>query len=248
MTEILYRRHAVSAALHSSRRPLHTLWLQDGLPRKEAAPFLQAARARNLPVRHVSKHELSTLVGDRSHQGVALSADPFPYATPDEMLALADARGEAPFLLILDLVHGPHNLGVLLRSAEICGVHGVIMQDRRAPDITPAMVAASQGATEHLLIAQETNLNRAIEQLKARDVWIVGLAIDPDARLFGTVDLNLPLAIVIGHEGSGLRRQVQANCDIVLQLPMRGHVESFNAAVAGSIVLYEAWRARGFPA
>jgi 23S rRNA (guanosine2251-2'-O)-methyltransferase len=245
--EALYRRNAVLEALRGSRRDLHTLWIQQGVSRKEIAPILQAARRRRLTIKEGSKHQISTLAGDRSHQGVVLEAEPYPYASLDDILALAANRGEDAFVLVLDLVHGPNNLGVLLRSAEICGVHGVIMQDRRAPDITPAIVAAAQGATEHLLIAQETNLNRALEQLKARGVWIIGLAIDDDAQAFGSVDFNMPVGIVVGHEGSGLRRQVQANCDIVLQLPMRGHVESFNAAVAGSIVLYDVWRARGFP-
>lgn len=244
--EKIYRRNAVREALRGTRRTLHKLWVQDGLPRKEIAPFLQMAQARQLTVEATSKHQLATLAREKGHQGVVLESAPYPYATLDELLQRSEERNERPFILLLDLVQGPHNMGMLLRSAEITGIHGVVIQQRRAPDITPTIVAASQGATEHLLIAQETNLNRAIETLKAADVWIVGLDMDEDAQQFGAADLNMPLGIVVGHEGSGLRRQVKANCDFILSLPMRGQVESFNAAVAGSIVMMEAWRARGF--
>ena len=125
--------------------------------------------------------------------------------------------------------------GQLLRTAEICGVHGVVVQERRAPDITPHIVAAAVGATEHLLIAQVTNLNSAIDTLKQAGVWIVGLDIDPTAHKFGQIDLNMPLGVVVGHEGSGMRRRVKESCDILLQLPMRGKVDSLNASVAGRL-------------
>ncbi len=162
------------------------------------------------------------------------------------MLSLAEKQGEKPFLLLLDLLHGPQNIGSLLRTAEICGVHGVILQDRRAPDITPAVVQYSAGATEHLLIAQVTNLVQTIKQLQNAGVWIVGMDLGNEAHPLGQVDLDMPTGIVVGHEGSGMRRLVRDNCDILLKLPMRGHVESLNAAAAGSILLYSAWQARGF--
>jgi 23S rRNA (guanosine2251-2'-O)-methyltransferase len=171
---------------------------------------------------------------------------PYPYSSVDDILAAAVSRGERPFFLLLDLIHGPQNIGALLRTAEICGVHGVIVQNRRAPEITPTVVIYSAGATEHLLIAQVTNLVETIKQLQRQDVWIVGLDLDSRAQRLGQVDLNMSLGIVVGHEGSGLRRLVRESCDILLQLPMRGQVESLNAAVAGSVLLYAAWQARGF--
>ncbi|MCA9973153.1 MAG: RNA methyltransferase, partial [Anaerolineales bacterium] len=151
------------------------------------------------------------------------------------------------FLLLLDLLHGPQNIGQLLRTAEIVGVHGVVVQDRRAPEVTPAVVQYSAGAAEHLLVAQVTNLVGAIQQLQAEGVWVVGMDMGPDARQLGELDLDMPLAVVVGHEGQGLRRLVRERCDLILQLPMRGQVDSLNAAVAGSILLYAAWQARGFP-
>jgi len=161
-------------------------------------------------------------------------------------LALAKERAEKPFLLLFDLLHGPQNIGTILRAAEACGIHGVILQDRRAPDITPSVAIYSAGATEHLLIAQVTNLVQAIRDLKAAGVWIAGLDMAEGSETLGQIDLNIPLGIVLGHEGSGLRRLVRKNCDFLLKLPMRGQVASLNAATAGAIALYAAWQAREF--
>lgn len=246
MKEYIYRRNAVREVLRSKRRQVKKLWIQQALPRKEAAPFLQLARQNNIPVQEVPKQKLGNLAQDGGHQGVVVEVAAFAYAEVEDMLALAKQRNEMPFLLVLDLVQGPQNVGMLVRSAEAAGVHGIIMQERRAPDITPAMVIASAGATEHLLISKVTNINRTLSELKSEDVWIVGTAMEDDAQLLGMVDLNRPIALVIGHEGSGIRRQVRKNCDILLKLPMRGQVESLNAAVSGSILVYAAWQARGF--
>ncbi len=125
-------------------------------------------------------------------------------------------------------------------------MHGVILQDRRAPDITTAVSSFSVGATEHLLIAQVTNLVQTIRDLQERHVWIVGLDMTENSQPLAAVDLDMPLGIVVGHEGQGLRRLVQKSCDLIVELPMRGHVESLNAAVAGSVMLYAAWGARGY--
>ncbi len=246
MTEFIYRRNAVHEALRSERRSVQKLWIQQGLPRKEAAPFLQLARKRGIQIQEAPKQKLGQLAKDKGHQGVVAEVEAFEYAEVEEMLALAAERGEMPFLLVLDLVQGPQNVGMLVRSAEAAGVHGIIMQERRAPDITPAMVAASAGATEHLLVAKVTNINRTLNELKSADIWVIGTAMDDEAQPLNAVDLNRPVALVIGHEGDGLRRQVRENCDILLTLPMRGQVESLNAAVSGSILVYAAWQARGF--
>ncbi len=244
--EHLFRRNAVLEALRGRRR-LHRLWLQDGLPPQQAKPLQAAAAERGVPVARASKQKLTQLAGDSSHQGAVLEADPYPYSDLSEILALAEERGEPPFLLLLDLLHGPQNIGSLLRTAEICGLHGVIIQDRRAPDITPHVVTHSAGATEHLLIARVTNLVDIIRQLQAANVWVAGLDLDETAHRPGTIDLDRPLALVVGHEGSGLRRLVRDSCDFLFQLPMRGRVASLNAAIAGSVALYLAWQSRGFP-
>ena len=247
MSEILIRRNTVLETLRGSRRDIYTLWLQEDVNRKEIAPILDAARSRQVQIHAVSKQDLGHKAQDSRHQGVVLEVGSYQYSDIEGMLALAESRQEEPFLLLLDLLHGPNNIGTLLRTAEICGAHGVIVQDRRAPDITPAVVQYSSGAAEHLHVAQVTNLVQAIGQLKQSQVWVAGLDMDPGGQRLGDIDLNRPIALVVGHEGSGLRRLVRKNCDFLLHLPMRGHVESLNAAVAGSILLYAAWQARGFP-
>jgi 23S rRNA (guanosine2251-2'-O)-methyltransferase len=244
--EIITRRNPVEAALIAGRRELYELWVQKDLNRNTIAPILQAASRRNVPIREASKQEISNRAQDGRHQGLLLEAGPYTYATINEILDLAAEREEKPFLLLFDLLHGPQNIGSLLRTAEICGVHGVILQDRRAPDVTPAVVQYSAGAAEYLLIAQVTNLARAIDQLKERGIWVAGLDIEKSAMQFGQVDLDMALAIVVGHEGSGLRRITKKHCDFLMRLPMRGQTESLNAAAAGSIVIYAAWQARGF--
>ena len=247
MSQYLIRRNTVYEALRAGRRRIHRLCIQNGLDRKLVAQIVAEAQKHNIPIEKLSKQSLGEMAQDGRHQGVLLDVGTYPYSSVEEMLLLAAEREEPALLLLLDLLHGPQNIGSLLRTAEICGVHGVILQDRRAPDITPAVVQFSAGATEHLLIAQVTNLVQTMEKLQKRDVWLAGLDMDESARSYQQVDLNVPLGIVVGHEGQGLRRLVRKRCDFLLRLPMRGHVESLNAAVAGSIMLYATWQARGFP-
>ncbi|MGD2079181.1 MAG: 23S rRNA (guanosine(2251)-2'-O)-methyltransferase RlmB, partial [Chloroflexota bacterium] len=239
-----YRRNTVLEALRGRRRAIHRLWVQKGA--RQIEEIVAVAQSRSIPIDHVKKAHLSQLAGDASHQGVVLEVGPYAYSTLDEILSVATDRQEKPFLLLLDLLHGPQNIGALLRAAEACGVHGIVLQDRRAPDITPQVVIHSAGAAEHLLIAQVTNLVKAINRLKEADLWIVGLEMDQQAQPLGQLDLDMALALVVGHEGHGLRRLVRESCDFLLKLPMRGHVESLNVATAGAIALYAAWQARGF--
>lgn len=250
--EALVRRHLVLEALRAQRRALQRLYVegQRGRADRDLQPILIAAQAAGVPVTTLDKSALNQLAqrhaADPKHQGVLLEVGPYPYAEPDEMLGLAERRGERPLLLLLDLLHGPQNIGALLRTAEACGVHGVILQDRRAPEITPSVVQFAAGATEHLLIAKVTNLAETMRRLKDAGVWLAGLDMDDTAEALGRVDLDRALGIVVGHEGEGLRRLVRDRCDFLVQLPMRGRVESLNAAVAGSILLYAAWGARGY--
>ncbi|HRN68981.1 MAG TPA: 23S rRNA (guanosine(2251)-2'-O)-methyltransferase RlmB [Promineifilum sp.] len=250
--EILTRRHPVLEALRAGRRTIYRLHVERGgrADDREVRAILDAARAAKVPVVNDDRQTIDRLAqragADAKHQGVLLEVGPYPYADVDEMLGLAERRGERPLLLLLDLLHGPQNIGTLLRTAEACGVHGVILQDRRAPEITPAVVQYAAGATEHLLIAKVTNLVQTMRSLKEAGVWLAGMDMDEDAPELGRIDLDMPLGIVVGHEGEGLRRLVHERCDFIVRLPMRGQVESLNAAVAGSILLYAAWQARGF--
>jgi 23S rRNA (guanosine2251-2'-O)-methyltransferase len=162
-------------------------------------------------------------------------------------LGLAASRGQAPLLLLLDHLQDPQNIGTLLRTAEVVGVHGVALPGRRAAEITPAVVNASSGATEHLPIVLIGNLAQTIASLQKDGVWVVGLEDDENAQEFDSADLDMPLALVIGAEGPGLARLVRERCDFLVRLPMVGQIASLNAAVAGSIALYNAWRQRSRP-
>jgi 23S rRNA (guanosine2251-2'-O)-methyltransferase len=179
------------------------------------------------------------------HQAVVAEVSDYPYASLPDMFALAESRNEAPLILILDTLKDPQNLGSLLRTGEIVGVHGVLLPLRRTATVTPAVVNASSGASEHLLISQ-INLAQAISRIQESGVWVLGLDSSPDSQSLEEIDLNGPLALVVGGEGRGMRALVRKSCDQVVRLPMRGRIDSLNAAVAGSIALYLAWGARGY--
>lgn len=242
---LIYGRNAVHEALCAQRRTLHRLLIAEGVREGgSVAELIALAEAAKTPVASAQRQELNALTDGANHQGVALEAGPYPYADTDEMLASAQARNEAPLLLLLDHLQDPQNVGTLFRTADSVGIHGVVLPNRRAAAITPAVVNASAGAVEHLLVAQVTNLVQTIEELKEQGVWIAGLEDDPRAQDFDRQQFDMPLALIVGAEGLGLARLVREHCDFLLKLPMAGHVASLNAATAGSIALYTIWRQR----
>ena len=244
MREILYGRNVVCESLRAGRRKFYKLVLAEGVRQTDAVgQIVFLAEQAGVPVDRTERRNLDRL-GNIHHQGVVLETSEYPYSSLDDILAAAKACGEAVFLLLLDLLQDPQNVGSLLRTAEAVGVHGVVIQRRRAVGITPAVVHTSVGAVEHLLVAQVTNLVDAIGMLKAHDVWVAGLEALRGAQPYHEADLSGPLAVVVGSEGEGLRRLVRERCDFLLRLPMFGQVTSLNAAVAGSVVLYEALRQR----
>jgi 23S rRNA (guanosine2251-2'-O)-methyltransferase len=205
--------------------------------------IIYLARQAGADVTRTERRDMDR-IGSVLHQGVVLETSPYPYVALDDVLIAAQSHAESPLLLLLDQLQDPQNVGSLLRTAEAVGVHGVVIQRRRAVGVTPAVVHASAGAAEHLMVAQVTNLANTIATLKERGVWIAGLEAVPDAQQYDRADLGGPLALVVGSEGAGLRRLVRERCDFVLRLPMHGQVASLNASVAGSVVLYEALRQR----
>ncbi len=244
MLEVLYGRNAVHEMLCAGRRRCEKVLVAEGVQESGTLSLILAlAVQKSIPVQRVPRQQLDSL-GPVNHQGVAAQVGDYPYVDVDDMLDLARKRSEPPFVLILDSVQDPQNLGTLLRTAEVVGVHGVVIPRRRAAQITPAVSNASAGAVEHLLIAQVTNLVRTMEELKGKGVWVVGLESLPEAQYYCEADLNIPLALVVGSEGRGLSRLVRERCDFWVKLPMRGKINSLNVAVAGSIALYEAWRQR----
>lgn len=245
MPDVVYGRHPVLEALRANegvQRLLVAKGTQTGGP---IAEILALAQARGIRLVWVDRRELDRL--GAVHQGVAAELAAFEYADIDDILAAAAACGEPPLILALDAIQDVHNLGSLLRTADAVGAHGVIIPEHRAAGVTPAVRKASAGAVAHLPIAQATNLSRALTGLKRQGVWVVGLDMAGQTA-FDAYDWRGPVALVVGSEGKGLGRLVAETCDVLVQLPMRGHVASLNAAVAGSIVLYHAWRSRRAPA
>ncbi len=242
MREILYGRNAVYESLRANRRQPFRLMIAQGAQEKgRLNDILNLAQKKRLPVESVARPQLDRF--GEGHQGVALETSGYPYADLEDMFALAAQQDQKPFILILDTLQDPQNLGTLLRTAEAVGVHGVLLPLRQTVTVTPAVVNASSGAAEHLLIAQG-NLAQSIDALKQNDVWVMGLEGSPAAQPMEQARLDGGLALVVGSEGQGMRPLVRNKCDGLVRLGMRGQVESLNAAVAGSIALYLAAQKR----
>ena len=242
MKEFIYSRNAVYETLRAHRRDVFRLEVAHGAQEKgRLLDILKMAEERKIPVLRAPRAGMDKI--HPAHQGVLLEASGYPYRNLSDILDLAKERGEPPFVLLLDTLNDPQNFGTLLRTAEAVGVHGVILPLARTVAVTPAVVNASSGASEHLLIAQ-MNLAQAIDELKEADVWIAGL--DEKGETLGTEKRALQgaVGIVVGSEGEGLRPLVKSKCDFLVRLPMQGQVESLNAAVAGSVALYQAYLAR----
>lgn len=247
MPEFIYGNWAILETMRAGRRNVEQLILADGVDEKGATrEIITMAEELNIATKHMPRRILDDLANGSNHQGAAVRVSPYPYVDLDDVLEAAQTREEKPFILLLDLLKDPQNVGALLRTAETVGVHGVVMQDRRNVDITPSVVNASSGAVEHLNVVQVTNLVNAMKELKQRDVWLVGMDAGPNVPPIDKTDLNMPIGIVMGSEGEGMRRLVRDTCDLVLSIPMRGKVASLNVAAAGAIALYSAWQARGW--
>ena len=244
MRETLYGRNSIYESLRAGRREFFRLRIADTIHSGDITnSILTLAKSRKVPVESISRHILDSL-GGVNHQGIVLDAGPYPYTDLEDILISSRESQTPPLVLVLDLVQDPQNLGTLLRTAEAVGVHGIVIQERRAASITPAVTRTSAGAVEHLAVARVTNVAQTITTLKANNIWVAGLEKVPDAQDYTQANLTGPLAVVVGSEGNGLRRLVRERCDFLIDLPMAGKVTSLNAAVAGSVVLYEVLRQR----
>ncbi len=242
MKEFIYSRNAVYETLRARRRQVFRLQVAEGVQEKgRLAQIIESAIQRKITVERVPRAGLDKI--HLNHQGVALEASGYPYAELTDIFELAESRGEPLFVLLLDTLNDPQNFGALLRTAEAVGVHGVVIPLRQTVTVTPAVVNASSGASEHLLIAQ-ANLHQTIEALKEAGAWIVGLESGGQAQDQESIRLDSALGIVVGSEGEGMRPLVRQSCDLLMKLPMVGKIESLNAAVAGSVALYLAYLAR----
>ncbi len=237
-------KHSLLEALRAGRT-INKIWIAEGAQKHLTQPIVAEAKNRGIIVQFVDKRKLDQMAPDLQHQGVVAQAAPYAYVEVEDLLARAAERGEAPFLLLLDEIEDPHNLGSILRTAECTGVHGVIIPKRRSAAVTATVSKTSAGAVEYVPVARVTNLVQTMEQLKEAGVWIVGTDVAAKDEIYGGGNiLTGPVAIVIGNENKGMGRLVRETCDVLLKLPMNGQLNSLNASVAAGVVMYEVLRRR----
>ena len=234
MAEVIYGVRPVIEALHSDRREVFEVL--DAVGEKSVA---SKAAVKRVPVKRVPRQRIEELARGGAHQGVAARVGPYPYSSLKEILATTE-----PLVIVLDSVTDPHNLGAILRAADGAGASGVVLPKDRAVGVTSAAVKASAGASEHVPVARETNLRRALEKMKEAGMWVYALE-EAEATAYTDLELSGPVAFVLGSEGRGIRRLVREGCDGAVSIPMRGAVSSLNVSVAAAVLLYEAMRQRG---
>lgn len=235
-------RNAVIELLKSDRT-VNKIMVARGDRQGSINEILKLAKQNRIIVTEVDRNKLDTLSETKHHQGVIAFVAPIEYKDVDYILNVAKERGEEPFILIADEIEDPHNLGALIRSAEVAGCHGVIIPKRRAVAVTEVVSKVSVGATEYMPIARVNNINDTIRELKDKGVWIVGTDVSADT-IYYKQDLTGPIAIVVGSEGRGMNKLTIKNCDFLVKIPMMGKITSLNASVSGGIVLFEALKQR----
>lgn len=246
MSRLIYGLGPVRELVARAPRDIVILYVRETRGKRDAVDDLvRDARGRGITVEQRMRTELDALAGDRHHQGVVAVAGEYPYVAIEDIVAALEGRAEPALLVALDSVQDPHNFGAIVRSAYMLGAHGVIVPRDRAAGVTPVVTKASAGATEHMAIAQVTNLVRALEILKQAGVWLAAVAAGPGARAIDELDAGIPLCLVLGAEGRGIRNLVARTCDFHVEIPMAGvGVGSLNVSVAAGIALYEIVRQR----
>jgi 23S rRNA (guanosine2251-2'-O)-methyltransferase len=242
MDNLIVGRQPVLEAL-KSRQPIERILILHGIAGSHIDQARQLARKLAIPIKETDKERFAELAGDTLTQGIIAIIDSYHYAEIEEILVVAQRKNEPPFILILDEIEDPHNLGALIRSAECAGMHGIIIPLHNAASVNSTVAKTSAGATAHLPIARVTNIAQTLDELKKSGVWIVGTDMESD-NLYYEHDYRGSLAIVIGNEGKGIRRLVKEKCDFLVKIPMHGKIESLNASVAGALVMFEAAKSR----
>ena len=241
MSEQIEGRNAVLEAFRSGKC-VDKLFILDGCQDGPVRTIAREARKTDTIINYVSKERLDQLSETHAHQGVIAQVAAYDYSTVDEILARAEEKGEAPFLIILDNVEDPHNLGAIIRTANLAGAHGVIIPKRRAVGLTSTVAKTSAGAINYTPVAKVTNIVRTIEELKEKGIWFV--CADMGGETMYDLDLTGPMGLVIGNEGTGVSRLVKEKCDYVVSIPMSGDIDSLNASVAAGVLGYEVVRQR----
>jgi len=241
---IIMGKNPVMEAL-SSERSINKIYLAEGMQKGSSQKIVALAKEKKVIVQFVPKSKIDQMAGSSNHQGVVASISAYDYYDIHELLQKIEQKETAPFLLILDELEDPHNLGSIMRTADVTGVDGIIIPKRRSVGLTSTVAKTSAGAIEYVPVARVTNLAQTIDLLKEKGYWIVGT--DASGKQFyHQVDYQIPIAIVIGSEGKGMGKLIKDKCDFVVKLPMKGHVNSLNASVAASLLMYEVYRHRGF--
>lgn len=242
MIEILYGIHPVREALATRGRRIRELWVNRSGQSRAVRELLVAARSLDIRVRFYERRRLDERAGTRAHQGIVALVSAYSFAELESIVKAASDEGPA-LILVLDGIQDPQNLGALIRTAHVCGVHGVVVPKDRAAPLTAAVYKASAGALEYTRVARVTNVKQTLEHLKREAVWIVGLTMEGDRALYD-LDLCQPTALVIGGESSGIRPLVKRSCDVLAAISQGGQLNSLNAAAAGAMALYEVMRQR----
>lgn len=242
MEDFIGGKHSVLEALRSGRT-INKIWIAEGAQKQLTAPIVAEAKNHGIIVQFTDKRKLDQLAEGVQHQGVIASVAPYEYVEVEDILARAKELGEEPFILILDEIEDPHNLGSILRTADCTGVHGVIIPKRRSVGLTATVSKTSAGAVEYVPVARVTNIAQTIEQLKESGVWVAGADVSATEEVY-KARFNMPIALVIGNEGKGIGRLIKEKCDFLVKLPMSGKINSLNASVAAGVLMYEVVRQR----
>lgn len=239
--EFIYGIHTVVEALKSDTT-INKLFIKRDLADKQRRQVLDLANQKKIVVSTVAKSKLDELTENQNHQGVVASIAAYQYAELDDIFELAKSKNQDPFIIILDKIEDPHNLGSILRTSDAAGVHGIIIPKRRAVQLTGTVAKTSTGAIEHVPVVRVTNISQTVDFLKERGVWIFGT--DVNGQNYANWDAKGPVAIIIGNEGSGIGTALLKKVDQVLTIPMVGHVQSLNASVAASLLIYQVFNTR----
>lgn len=240
--DVLVGRNAVTEALKSGRG-INKLWIASGDREGSVAEIAALAKERGIVLQYVERAKIEALAGGHRHQGVLAYVAPVPYAELEDILKAAEAKGEAPFLVLLDELEDPHNLGALLRTADATGVHGILIPKRRSVSLNATVAKTSAGAVEYVPVARIGNIAQTLKKLKEKGFWVAGADMDGE-KAYYEADLTGPLVLVVGSEGKGMSRLTKEACDFIVRMPMVGRINSLNASVAGSILMYESMRQR----
>ena len=241
--DIIIGRNAVIEALKNDSRTIETLYISNNKLEGSINTIVGMAKEKKIIIKEVDKRKLDSMCDGETHQGVIAKVTPFKYCEVSDILDLARERGEAPFIVILDEVEDPHNLGSIARTAELFGVHGIIIPKRRSASVTATVYKSSVGAIEHVKVAKVTNLNATIDSLKEEGIWVYGADIRAEEYSY-EVDYSGPCALIIGNEGRGRSKLTVQKCDKLIKIPMVGKINSLNASVAGGIMMYEVLKGR----